>query len=188
MWCSSVPDQKESKDRDEDERIGCEEQGSEAASGGVVEEAGRAAGGAGDLTQYVQCKHKHALERDYWADKNGPPILDASQDWKLLTGRQNDTHTMVRVRRPIKPYTIDDINVVDEPTWILWAWHPHDPGEDLQKAYHKGNRGKRKLCLLRTKCWPPPPVNAVVSTTTTTTSATHFHLLLLLPALLPRFL
>ncbi|XP_045129349.1 DBH-like monooxygenase protein 1 homolog [Portunus trituberculatus] len=143
--------------------------------------------GADLLIGYVDYMGKpHVL--DYWADKNGPPILDNSQDWKLLTGRQNDTHTMVRVRRPITPNTIDDINVVDEPTWILWAWHPHDPGEDLQKAYHKGNRGKRKLCLLRTKCWPPPPVNAVVSTTTTTTSATHFHLLLLLPALLPRFL
>lgn len=124
---------------------------------------------------------------DYWADKNGPPIKDESQDWKLLTGRQNETHTMVRVRRPITPNTRDDINVVDEPTWILWAWHPHDPGEDLQLSYHKGNRGAKQLCLLRTNCWPPP-TNAVVSTTTTTTSAANFHLLLLLPTLLPRFL
>ncbi|XP_050710765.1 DBH-like monooxygenase protein 1 [Eriocheir sinensis] len=134
-------------------------------------------------SRHLLKKRRRKETEDYWANKNGPPIPDLSQDWKLLEGRQNDTHTMVRVRRPITPNTNDDLNVGDEPTWILWAWHPHDPGDDLKVAYHEGNRGARQLCLLRTNCWPP----SVVSATTTATSAT-FRFLLLLPALLPRFL
>ncbi|XP_045590271.1 DBH-like monooxygenase protein 1 [Procambarus clarkii] len=117
---------------------------------------------------------------DYWASKNGPPILDESQDWKLLAGRQNDTHTMIRVRRPITPNTPDDINVFDFPTWVLWAWHPHDPGEDLHPEYHHNNRGARRLCLLRLDCWPPPRPDSAAAAASSS--------LLLLFTLLPRLL
>ncbi|XP_069977603.1 DBH-like monooxygenase protein 1 [Penaeus vannamei] len=94
---------------------------------------------------------------DYWSDKNGPPILDKSQDWKLLAGRENGTHTMIRVRRPIRPNIVNDINVYDFPTWILWAWHPHDPGKDQAPEYHHKNRGATRLCLLTSDCWPKSP-------------------------------
>ncbi|XP_064101026.1 DBH-like monooxygenase protein 1 [Macrobrachium nipponense] len=121
----------------------------------------------------------HAV--DYWSPKNGEPILDTSQDWKLVDGRQNESHTMIRARRPITPFTDDDINVTDFPTWILWAWHPHDPGEGQLPQYHKKNRGAIQLCLLRTDCWPQPPL----SCSTTLNAAI---LLTLLFALLPRLL
>ncbi|XP_071519152.1 DBH-like monooxygenase protein 1 homolog [Panulirus ornatus] len=125
---------------------------------------------------------------DYWSVKNGPPIPDKSQDWKLLAGRQNDTHTMIRVRRPITPNTDDDNDVFDWPTWILWAWHPHDPGDDHKPKYHKNNRGARQLCLLSTSCWPAPPSRASCVVASFCTSSCVLLLFLLLLALLPHLL
>nr|XP_053647717.1 uncharacterized protein LOC128699177 [Cherax quadricarinatus] len=138
-----------------------------------------------DERQY--CLSSLLASHDYWASKNGPPILDESQDWKLMAGRQNDTHTMIRVRRPITPSTKDDIDVFDFPMWILWAWHPHDPGEDLHPEYHQNNRGARRLCILRSDCWPPSPPpptrGAAASLTATVAVAAASCLLVLLPQL-----
>ncbi|KAK4314952.1 hypothetical protein Pmani_013820 [Petrolisthes manimaculis] len=126
---------------------------------------------------------KERQREDCWAKENGRPIVDESQDWKLLTGRQNDTHTMIRARRAINTYTNDDMDVHDMPTWILWAWHPHDPNDSFHPEYHGKHRGARQLCLLSTNCWPPPPVPDDASTVTTSNLLLVF--LLLLPLLLP---
>lgn len=38
--------------------------------------------------------------QDQYADRNGIPIVDESQDVKLMSGYQNDTHTVLRFCRP----------------------------------------------------------------------------------------
>ncbi|XP_066291636.1 DBH-like monooxygenase protein 1 homolog [Branchiostoma lanceolatum] len=95
---------------------------------------------------------------DRYADAKAQPPVDESQDWELVSGYENETHTVLRFNRKLT--TCDDKDrVINEDTMrVLWAWHDEDPADESGvngPAYHGTNRGVRSTVLLSNIIAPP---------------------------------
>ncbi|CAH1248491.1 MOXD1 [Branchiostoma lanceolatum] len=95
---------------------------------------------------------------DRYAEAKALPPVDESQDWELVSGYENATHTVLRFNR--KLMTCDDRDrVINEDTMrVLWAWHDDDPEDESGvngPAYHGVNRGARSTVLLSHIIAPP---------------------------------
>ncbi|XP_052121897.1 DBH-like monooxygenase protein 1 [Frankliniella occidentalis] len=97
--------------------------------------------------------------RDYWADQNGSPTLDKNQDWRVVAAEENDTHTVVRLARPLHTQHVMDVQIQPGPVRVIFSWSGADPGR--APHYHgKEQRGVTEVCLLasagaapRTEVW-----------------------------------
>ncbi|CAB3370724.1 Hypothetical predicted protein [Cloeon dipterum] len=78
------------------------------------------------------------------------PIVDASQDWELLQGMENDTHTVLTFRRAYDTCDRDqDIRITNDTMKMVWAYHSEDPVPGLPMPYHgPGQRGARSAFLV----------------------------------------
>ncbi|XP_035694936.1 DBH-like monooxygenase protein 1 homolog [Branchiostoma floridae] len=95
---------------------------------------------------------------DRFAEAKAQPPVDESQDWELVSGSENGTHTVLRFSRKLT--TCDDKDrVINEDTMrVLWAWHDDDPEDESGvsgPAYHGANRGVRSTVLLSNIIAPP---------------------------------
>ncbi|XP_066292189.1 DBH-like monooxygenase protein 1 homolog [Branchiostoma lanceolatum] len=95
---------------------------------------------------------------DRYAEAEAQPPVDESQDWELVSGYENGTHTVLRFNR--KLMTCDDKDrVINEDTMrVLWAWHDDEPEDESGvngPAYHGANRGARSTVLLSNIIAPP---------------------------------
>ncbi|XP_034256247.1 DBH-like monooxygenase protein 1 [Thrips palmi] len=88
-----------------------------------------------------------AHARDYWADQNGSPTLDKAQDWAVVGAQENDTHTTVRLARPVHTGHVMDVQIQPGPMRVIFSWSGADPGRTPH--YHgKEQRGVSEVCLL----------------------------------------
>ncbi|KAK8380027.1 hypothetical protein O3P69_016584 [Scylla paramamosain] len=84
---------------------------------------------------------------DRHAEGNSAPMLDQSQDVKLLGGYQNDTHTVLRFSRPWD--TCDgeqDYVLSDDTVRVIWSYSNRDPTSETNLHYHD-RRGTKSLFL-----------------------------------------
>ncbi|XP_069961322.1 DBH-like monooxygenase protein 1 [Cherax quadricarinatus] len=75
------------------------------------------------------------------------PSIDASQDYRLLGGYQNDTHTVIRFSRPWTTCdTHHDLQLTGDTARVVWSYDEHDPTSSERLAMHD-HRGSRSLYL-----------------------------------------
>ncbi|XP_045193607.2 DBH-like monooxygenase protein 1 homolog [Mercenaria mercenaria] len=83
------------------------------------------------------------------------PVIDKSQDWKLLFGEENEFGTVLKFIRKINTCDDAEDEVIQEGTnRIIFAYGEHDPADDNSINYHGTTRGTKSVALLS-----PNPVN-----------------------------
>ena len=78
------------------------------------------------------------------------PEIDASQDWTLLEGRENGTHTIIKFRRPY--YTCDeenDLPITKDTMRLIFAYDDRDPKDPNQVHIHERRQRGVKSAFLR---------------------------------------
>ncbi|XP_035698652.1 DBH-like monooxygenase protein 1 homolog [Branchiostoma floridae] len=98
-------------------------------------------------------KDGQAYLTDRHATENSLPPEDESQDWELLSGYENDTHTVLRFKRKLQTCDVRDRVINKDTVRLVWAWNDEDPVEGSGPSgprYHGTNRGTRSTMLLRT--------------------------------------
>merc|ERR1712137_46928 len=99
-----------------------------------------------------------------WVDNNGVttfsdrhtkghvmPIKDASQDWHLLHGEENDFGTVLKFVRKIETCdTTDDLIIPAGTTRLIFAYGQADPASEDGITYHMTTRGTKSVPLLST--------------------------------------
>ncbi|CAH1233413.1 MOXD1 [Branchiostoma lanceolatum] len=88
---------------------------------------------------------------DRYAEAQEQPPVDESQDWELVSGYENGTHTVLRFNRKLTTCDVRDRVINGDTMRVLWAWHDDDPEDESGvggPAYHGGNRGVRSTILL----------------------------------------
>ncbi|XP_064598301.1 DBH-like monooxygenase protein 1 homolog [Liolophura sinensis] len=99
-------------------------------------------GGVSDVDGKVFFEDRHATGK--WE-----PISDTSQDWKLITGSQNDTHTVLRFWRKLQTCDKQDRPITADTTRVIWAYKDTDLSESSGSLYHgTHHRGSKSIFLL----------------------------------------
>lgn len=85
---------------------------------------------------------------DTFAYNNSVPVKDASQDFTLLGGFQNESHTSITFSRRWNTCDqLQDLPLGGDTVRVVWAYHPDDP-QDNRIIYHgHTRRGVRSLFL-----------------------------------------
>ncbi|GBM58841.1 DBH-like monooxygenase protein 1 [Araneus ventricosus] len=88
--------------------------------------------------------------QDRHAYKNAMPVLDDQQDWQLLHGYENDTHTVLQFSRKFDTCDEQDLAITNDTMRVIYAYHDADYLSDEMFLYHgKDRRGSRSLLLLQ---------------------------------------
>ncbi|GAU95210.1 hypothetical protein RvY_06866 [Ramazzottius varieornatus] len=74
--------------------------------------------------------------------------LDAQQDWVLVSGSQNATHTTIRAIRRLVTCDSEDRPFTKDTVRLLFALHPEDPIPWAVWFSHHAERGTRSLMML----------------------------------------
>ncbi|XP_066265502.1 DBH-like monooxygenase protein 1 homolog [Branchiostoma lanceolatum] len=96
---------------------------------------------------------------DRYAEAKAQPPVDESQDWELVSGYENGTHTVLRFNRKLTTCDVRDRVINEDTLRVLWAWHDQDPEDESGAsgpAYHGTNRGARATLLLNRKLTETP--------------------------------
>ncbi|XP_078618333.1 DBH-like monooxygenase protein 1 homolog [Branchiostoma floridae x Branchiostoma japonicum] len=96
---------------------------------------------------------------DRYAEAKAQPSVDESQDWELVSGYENGTHTVLRFNRKLTTCDVRDRVINEDTLRVLWAWHDQDPEEESGVSgptYHGTNRGARATLLLNRKLTETP--------------------------------
>ncbi|XP_019617768.1 PREDICTED: DBH-like monooxygenase protein 1 [Branchiostoma belcheri] len=91
---------------------------------------------------------------DRYAEAQAQPPVDESQDWELVSGNENGTHTVLRFNRKLTTCDVKDRVINADTMRVLWAWHDDDPEDESGPAYHGANRGVRSTVLLSNNIAP----------------------------------
>ncbi|CAL4089777.1 unnamed protein product, partial [Meganyctiphanes norvegica] len=92
----------------------------------------------------------------YLQDRHGAgheePQVDPQQDWTLIAGYENDTHTSLIMSRPYNTCDKTDQPITNDTIYLLWAYHPDDPvnpeNPNPRLHYHGWRRGSVPMFLL----------------------------------------
>ncbi|CAL4119360.1 unnamed protein product, partial [Meganyctiphanes norvegica] len=92
----------------------------------------------------------------YLQDRHGvgnqEPVVDSQQDWTLVHGYENDTHTSLIMSRPYYTCDKDDHDITNDTAHLLWAFHPDDPVNPENPRprihYHGWRKGAASVFLL----------------------------------------
>ncbi|CAG0900923.1 unnamed protein product [Darwinula stevensoni] len=86
---------------------------------------------------------------DRYSASNTLPVVDKQQNYQLISGAENGTHTWLRFSRKIDTTDASqDYQITNEPVEVIWAYGDKDPGTGEEPAYHGRQRGGRTLSLL----------------------------------------
>eukprot|EP00058_Branchiostoma_floridae_P024993 XP_002610483.1 hypothetical protein BRAFLDRAFT_85624 [Branchiostoma floridae] len=88
---------------------------------------------------------------DRYAEAKAQPRMDESQDWELVSGYENETHTVLRFNRKLTTCDVRDRVINEDTMRLLWAWHDDDPEDESGASgptYHGVNRGVKSTVLL----------------------------------------
>ncbi|XP_050302143.1 MOXD1 homolog 2 [Anthonomus grandis grandis] len=82
------------------------------------------------------------------------PEVDPSQDYQLLLGYENSTHTVLRFRRRLDTCDHHDIPITNDTMRIVWAFHKDEPaggavGPKSLPRHELANRGAQSLFLVQ---------------------------------------
>ena len=97
------------------------------------------------------CAHHQDMHYGLDSSQNGPPELDECQDWQLVSISENDTHTVVEVKRHLELCGEGDMSITPSTSRIIWAFNDEDPlsGQLNWANYHGAdNRGSRSVLLI----------------------------------------
>ncbi|KAK8384812.1 hypothetical protein O3P69_014395 [Scylla paramamosain] len=75
------------------------------------------------------------------------PSLDASQDYRLLGGYENSTHTVLRLWRPWTTCDDQDYQLQDDTVRVIWSYDALDPAKGEERLRKHDHRGTRSLYL-----------------------------------------
>ncbi|CAL4065885.1 unnamed protein product [Meganyctiphanes norvegica] len=93
-----------------------------------------------------------AYLQDRHAVGNGEPIVDRQQNWMLVAGFENDTHTVLIMSRRYNTCDNQDHVISNDTVRLLWAFHPDDPVNPEHARprlhYHGWRRGVQSLYLI----------------------------------------
>ncbi|XP_064600938.1 DBH-like monooxygenase protein 1 [Liolophura sinensis] len=100
--------------------------------------------------------------QDRFAPGRFEPVVDLISDYKLLSGSQNGTHTILRFSRRLNLCSKDDFSINNDTIRVIWAYSDSQPGPDGHISYHLQNRGTRSMYLLTyNQDLPPLPTDTV---------------------------
>ncbi|XP_072748696.1 MOXD1 homolog 1-like [Anoplolepis gracilipes] len=102
-----------------------------------------------DHTGVVNLLDSHGIEM------KAAPVVDTSQDVRIIGGSQNETHTTVIFARKWQTCDPQDRQLTEDTVRVLWALHPTDP--ELNTAiWHENRRGGKPLRLKTAAAHSPP--------------------------------
>ncbi|KAL1497332.1 hypothetical protein ABEB36_008314 [Hypothenemus hampei] len=81
------------------------------------------------------------------------PVRDLIDNYTLMRGAQNETHTIIEFRRVLDTCDPNDYILTSDTIRVLWAIHHKDPRYEGEMIYHDDKRGVQSVHLLG-----PPPV------------------------------
>ena len=87
------------------------------------------------------------MGKDTFAKGESSPLIDESQDYEILGGMQNATHTVIRFKRKWDTCDDNDIKLNKDTVRIIWAINDQDPSDDFNWQYHGSNRGVRSMYM-----------------------------------------
>ncbi|XP_056643238.1 MOXD1 homolog 1 [Diorhabda sublineata] len=87
------------------------------------------------------------------ASQGSAPVRDEIDNYTLMRGLQNYTHTVIEFRRAFDTCDPDDYVLSSDTVRVIWALHEYDPQRGAEMVYHGENRGYQSIHLLG-----PPPV------------------------------
>ncbi|CAG9862750.1 unnamed protein product [Phyllotreta striolata] len=87
------------------------------------------------------------------ASQGSAPVRDQIDNYTLMRGLQNDTHTVIEFRRAFDTCDPDDYVLSSDTVKIIWALHDRDPHRSSDLVYHGHDRGSQSVHLLG----PPAP-------------------------------
>ncbi|KAG8329654.1 DBH-like monooxygenase protein 1 [Homalodisca vitripennis] len=92
----------------------------------------------------------HKPKQDYHgASKNAEPLLDPVQNYELLGGFQNQTHTVLQFQRPWDTCDSDhDRRLGNDTERIIWTVHREDPPQQSQMGHGGDWQGARSVHLV----------------------------------------
>ncbi|CAL4059288.1 unnamed protein product [Meganyctiphanes norvegica] len=106
--------------------------------------------GADIIVGWVHSGRAYLQEREGHGHQE--PQVDIQQDWLLVAGFQNDTHTVLIMSRPYKTCDDTDYVISRNTVHMLWAFHPDDPvnpeAAHPKLHYHGWRRGSTALYLM----------------------------------------
>ncbi|XP_066515448.1 DBH-like monooxygenase protein 1 homolog, partial [Hoplias malabaricus] len=105
---------------------------------GAMASADLVIGGVADGVPYLQ---------DYFADSNRAVHKDPVQNYRLLYGRENHTHTVLGFSRDLETCDPNDRAITGSTMRVIWALHREDVGPSGTQ-YHGANRGRKSLRFL----------------------------------------
>ncbi|KAJ8300645.1 hypothetical protein KUTeg_022164 [Tegillarca granosa] len=87
--------------------------------------------------------------KDYHTIGHTAPVLDKSQDWTLIYGKENHNETLLEFTRKLDTCDPDDIKITDDTIRIIYSYHPNDPQSSTSLQWHGASRrGTKSLMLL----------------------------------------
>ncbi|GFG39849.1 hypothetical protein Cfor_08829, partial [Coptotermes formosanus] len=89
---------------------------------------------------------------DRYATDRGEPEVDQSQDYELLLGYENGTHTVIRFRRQYDTCDQRDYKITNGTVRLIYSYHDFEPpglyGERSLPYHGPSQRGTRSLNLI----------------------------------------
>lgn len=86
---------------------------------------------------------------DRYADAQAPPPIDASQDWTLVAGEEEDGYTILQFTRPWITCDDRDRNIEANTARVVYSWNTVDPADANSVMYHGfTQRGSASINLL----------------------------------------
>ncbi|GFU89661.1 DBH-like monooxygenase protein 1 [Trichonephila clavipes] len=79
------------------------------------------------------------------------PEIDEIQNWNLVSGRENDTHSVLVFRRKLDTCDNNDRKIDDSTTRLIYAYSNEDPPSENSLKYHFKKRGTKSVLLLQLK-------------------------------------
>ncbi|GIY34652.1 DBH-like monooxygenase protein 1 homolog [Caerostris darwini] len=104
-------------------------------------------------------KNGQVYFQDRYGEGNFLPKIDEIQNWNLVSGRENDTHTVLIFRRKLDTCDKEDRKIDDSTTKLIYAYSDEDPETENALVYHFERRGTKSVLLLQMRRSLPQEVD-----------------------------
>ncbi|XP_056009644.1 uncharacterized protein LOC130051597 [Ostrea edulis] len=94
-------------------------------------------------------RHGHTYLKDRHSTGHFEPLVDASQDWTLLHGEENDFGTVIKTIRKLDTCDKDDMKITNDTIRIIYSYSDHEPQQEGDRLiYHGLHKGAKSVMLL----------------------------------------